>query len=200
MILESILFVIGLTLTILAMVNERTQIRYKQASLRDPLTSVWNRRALFAQAGVAEKQSGQQQKMLAALVFDLDHFKSINDRFGHNQGDRVLLDFCRVVEKILPAESTFSRLGGEEFAAIFVGDVQKAQALCEEIRLLAMISRPDNIEYTVSIGIAAGRTHSFTSLMMMADKALYQAKAGGRNRIETFLPAPPAAALQEIPF
>jgi diguanylate cyclase (GGDEF)-like protein len=199
-ILESILFVIGLTLTILAMVNERTQIRYKQASLRDPLTSVWNRRALFAQAGIAEKKSEQQQKMLAALVFDLDHFKSINDRFGHNQGDRVLLDFCRVVEKILPAESTFSRLGGEEFAAIFVGDVQKAQALCEEIRLLAMISRPDNIEYTVSIGIAAGKAHSFTSLMMMADKALYQAKKGGRNRIETVIPAPPAAALQDIPF
>ena len=195
-ILESTLFVIGLTFTLLAMVNERTQIRYKQASLRDPLTSIWNRRALFAQAGLAEKKSMQKQTMLAALVFDLDHFKSINDRYGHNQGDRVLLDFCRVVENVLPAECTFSRLGGEEFAALFVGDVQKAQRLCEEIRLLAMISRPDNIEYTVSIGIAAGSAHSFSSLMMMADQALYQAKASGRNRIKTIISAPQEAALK----
>ncbi|GLR09563.1 GGDEF domain-containing protein [Mixta theicola] len=196
-ILESTLFVIGLTFTILAMVNERTQIRYKQASLRDPLTGVWNRRGLFAQVGMAEKKSLQKQLPLVALVFDLDHFKNINDRYGHNQGDRVLLDFCRVVEKVLPAECTFSRLGGEEFAAFFVGDVQKAQSLCEDIRLLAMISRPDNIEYTVSIGIAAGRTHSFSTLMMMADKALYEAKADGRNRIE-MTSAPQAATLDKL--
>ncbi|ARJ43860.1 GGDEF domain-containing protein [Pantoea alhagi] len=197
-ILESTLFVIGLTFTILAMVNERTQIRYKQASLRDPLTSVWNRRALFAQAGLAEKKSMQKQLPLVAMVFDLDHFKSINDRYGHNQGDRVLLDFCRVVEKVLPAECTFSRLGGEEFAALFVGDVEKVRSLCEEIRLLAMVSRPDNIEYTVSIGIAAGNTHSFSSLMMMADKALYEAKAGGRNRIEIKTTAPQSATLVNL--
>ncbi|QHM70807.1 GGDEF domain-containing protein [Mixta intestinalis] len=195
-ILESILFVIGLTFTILAMVNERTQIRYKQASLRDPLTGVWNRRALFAQARKAEKRSVQQQMMLAALVFDLDHFKSINDRFGHGQGDRVLLDFCRIVTSVLPMESTFSRLGGEEFAAFFCGDVEKAQRLCEEIRLLVMISRPDNIEYTVSVGIAAGHPpHTFSSLMTAADEALYQAKAGGRNRTETLVPAPLTTAL-----
>lgn len=197
-ILESTLFVIGLTFTLLAMVNERTQIRYKQASLRDPLTSVWNRRALFAQAVLAEKKSVQKQQPLVALVFDLDHFKSINDRYGHNQGDRVLLDFCRVAENVLPAECTFSRLGGEEFAALFIGDVQKAQSLCEEIRLLTMISRPDNIEYTVSIGIAAGLTHSFSSLMMMADKALYEAKANGRNRIELMTSAPQTATLKSF--
>lgn len=198
-ILESILFVIGLTLTILAMVNERTQIRYKQASLRDPLTGVWNRRALFAQAKIAEKNAQQQRAMLTAMVFDLDNFKSINDRFGHSQGDRVLLDFCRIVKKILPAECTFSRLGGEEFAALFNGSVQEAQAMCEEIRLLAMISRPDNIEYTVSVGIAAGHApHTFSSLMMAADEALYQAKAGGRNRTEMIAPAPlPAAPERE---
>lgn len=197
-ILESTLFVIGLTFTILAMVNERTQIRYKQASLRDPLTSVWNRRALFAQAGIAEKNSMQKQAPLIALVFDLDHFKSINDRYGHNQGDKVLLDFCRVVASVLPEECTFSRLGGEEFAAFYTGDVQKAERLCEEIRLLAMISRPDNIEYTVSIGIAAGRDQRFSSLMMMADTALYQAKAGGRNRIEVIVSASQTATLKSL--
>lgn len=197
-ILESTLFVIGLTFTILAMVNERTQIRYKQASLRDPLTSVWNRRALFAQAKTAEKKSEQREQPLVALVFDLDHFKNINDRYGHNQGDRVLLDFCRIAKKVLPAECTFSRLGGEEFAAFFIGDMQKAQSLCEEIRLLAMISRPDNIEYTVSIGMAAGRNHSFSSLMMMADKALYEAKAGGRNRVEMMRSAPHNATLTSV--
>ena len=195
-ILESTLFVIGLTFTLLAMVNERTQIRYKQASLRDPLTSVWNRRALFAQAEMAEKKARQKQAPLAALLFDLDHFKSINDRYGHNQGDRVLLDFCQIAQSVLPAECAFSRLGGEEFAALFVGDAQKALRLCEEIRLLAMMSRPDNIEYTVSVGLAVGGQHSFSALMMTADMALYQAKASGRNRTEVIISAPQSAALE----
>lgn len=190
-ILESILFVIGLTFTILAMVNERTQIAHKLASLHDPLTSVWNRRALFEQADrlVMRATRNQQPYIYSAVLFDLDHFKSINDRYGHQQGDRVLIDFCQVVQALLPSEGHFARLGGEEFAAILPGDSEHAQRVCERIRLATQLSQPNDVCYTVSIGFATAHRHdqTFSILLGLADEALYRAKASGRNRIECYL-------------
>lgn len=189
-ILESILFVIGLTFTILAMVNERSQVAHKLASLRDPLTSAWNRRALFQQAEKALLQ--QSRRMLpvefSAVLFDLDHFKSINDRFGHLQGDQVLIDFCRIAETHMPAGCYFARLGGEEFAALLWGNGDRARQICENIRLAAQQSRPGGIAYTVSIGYATAcnTTCEFPALLARADEALYCAKAQGRNRVEQF--------------
>ncbi len=195
-ILESILFVIGLAFTILAMVNERTQIAHKIASLHDPLTSVWNRRALFEQADKLVLRGARQTQpyIYTAVLFDLDHFKSINDRYGHQQGDRVLIDFCQVVQALLPLEGYFARLGGEEFAAILPGDDEHAQLLCERIRLAPQLSQPNDVIYTVSIGFATAsqRDQSFSMLLALADEALYRAKASGRNRIERyFVPLQP---------
>jgi len=189
-ILESILFVIGLTFTILAMVNERTQIAHKLASMHDPLTSVWNRRALFEQAEkIAQRSARQTQTFVySAVLFDLDHFKSINDRFGHQQGDQVLVDFCQVVQGLLPEEAHFARLGGEEFAAIIPGDAEQAQVVCERIRLATQVSQPNDVRYTVSIGFATALQagQPFPPLLALADEALYRAKASGRNRIERY--------------
>lgn len=189
-ILESILFVIGLTFTILAMVNERTQIAHKLASLHDPLTSVWNRRALFEHADRLVMRNARHPKLYiyTAVLFDLDHFKSINDRYGHQQGDRVLIDFCHVVQALLPAEGHFARLGGEEFAAILPGTSEEAQCVCERIRLATQLSMPNDVCYTVSIGFATAihRDQTFPILLGLADEALYRAKASGRNRIECY--------------
>lgn len=189
-ILESILFVIGLTFTILAMVNERTQIAHKLASLHDPLTSVWNRRALFEQADrlVIRASRHTQPYVYTAVLFDLDHFKSINDRYGHQQGDRVLIDFCHVVQALLPSEGHFARLGGEEFAAILPGNGEDAQRVCERIRLATQLSQPNDVCYTVSIGLATAnhRDQTFPILLGLADEALYRAKASGRNRTERY--------------
>ncbi|AIR85952.1 GGDEF domain-containing protein [Pantoea rwandensis] len=189
-ILESILFVIGLTFTILAMVNERTQIAHKRASLHDPLTSVWNRRALFEQADrlVVRNTRSPQPLVYTAVLFDLDHFKGINDRYGHLQGDRVLIDFCHVVQALLPAGGHFARLGGEEFAAILPGNSEDAERVCERIRLATQLSQPNDVCYTVSIGYATAyhRDHTFPILLGLADEALYRAKASGRNRVERY--------------
>lgn len=187
-ILESILFVIGVTFTILAMVNERNQIRYKQASLRDPLTGVWNRRALFNHTDQQLRRRAQRNQPLTVMLFDLDHFKSINDRFGHYQGDRILIDFCQVVSTILPADSHFSRLGGEEFAAVLTIDESSAATLSEHIRTAVAASLPDKVSYSVSIGVTTSHQQdiTFTECMIAADKALYRAKANGRNRVEMF--------------
>lgn len=185
-VLESILFVIGLTFTILAMVNERTQIAYKYASLHDPLTSVWNRRALFSEAEKMVTRCRRHNRPYSAVLFDLDHFKTINDRFGHHQGDLILIDFCRLVTELMPPDGRFARLGGEEFAAIVALGEQDAQAWCEAIRMAVCQSQPSAVGYTVSIGFAtASQGHqNFESLLALADEALYRAKASGRNRTE----------------
>jgi len=183
-ILESILFVIGLTFTILAMVNERTQIAYKYASLHDPLTRVWNRRALFTEAENMVARCRRQNRAFSAILFDLDHFKSINDRYGHHQGDQILIDFCEIVRALIPAEGRFARLGGEEFAAIIPAAEKETKAWCEAIRLAVCASQPNGITYSVSIGFAtvAHRQQGFDDLLALADEALYHAKASGRNR------------------
>ncbi|MEJ5078075.1 GGDEF domain-containing protein [Erwinia sp. MYb535] len=155
-ILESILVVIGLSFTMMAMVNERTQIIYRQASLLDPLT--------------------------------LDHFKSINDRYGHSQGDRVLTDFCQQVTHQLPADSYFARLGGEEFAAVVMCAEGECVQIAERIRHVVERSCPENVSYSVSIGVASCQPDrdAIDSLMAAADDALYQAKAAGRNQVKTY--------------
>lgn len=182
-ILESILFVIGLTFTILAMVNERMQIALKHTSLHDPLTSVWNRRALFTEAEKIVARCRRQNRPFSAILFDLDHFKSINDRYGHHQGDQILIHFCEIVRGLIPTEGRFARLGGEEFAAIIPAGARDAEAWCEAIRLAVCASQPNEIAYSVSIGFATV-THGqqdFESLLALADAALYHAKASGRN-------------------
>lgn len=191
-ILESVLMVIGLTFAMLAMVNERTQIKYKKASLLDPLTGIWNRRALF-EHGEAMGRQFDKTLPLTILLFDLDYFKSINDRFGHSQGDRVLIDFCERVQKFMPDRGIFARLGGEEFAAIVTLSEDEALLCAEKIRQAVEGSHPEGVNYTVSIGVASckGNFHSVATLMVAADEALYQAKALGRNRVISFLPAEP---------
>lgn len=100
-----------LTFTLMAMVNERTQIAHQQASLRDPLTRAWNPHALFSQADKLVARCLRRRRPWAVL-FDLDPFKSINDRVGHLQGDQVLQDFCAVIMPWLPPHGLFARLGG----------------------------------------------------------------------------------------
>lgn len=188
-ILESMLFVIGFTVTILAMVNERTRNALKDASLHDPLTNIWNRRALFSGADAMIRFYQKQNKTLTVVLFDLDHFKGINDRYGHQQGDRVLIDFCNRVSETLPQDGRFARLGGEEFAALLPLSFEQARMWCEQVRQTVQHSRPGQIAYSVSIGFATADNGEidFGQLMALADKALYRAKAKGRNRTEPYL-------------
>ena len=187
-ILESILVVIGLSFTMMAMVNERTQIIYRQASLLDPLTGVWNRRALFEKTSQLTAGWSCNQRPLSVMLFDLDHFKSINDRYGHSQGDRVLTDFCQQVMHLLPPESYFARLGGEEFAAVVLGSESESVQFAERVRKVVESSCPEEVSYTVSIGVASCRPdrEDIDDLMAAADEALYQAKAAGRNQVKIF--------------
>jgi diguanylate cyclase (GGDEF)-like protein len=189
---EALLFTIAIAFILLAMAKERTEHRHKTAALIDPLTGVANRRA-FLQDGEAQlKRQAADPRPIAVMLLDLDNFKSINDRFGHAVGDRVLELFAGVAGRAMRRMDLFGRLGGEEFAALLF-DVtrERALAVAEEIRstFAAASSQVDGkaLDATVSIGVVINHdaTLDLAALLAQADHALYRAKDNGRNRVET---------------
>jgi diguanylate cyclase (GGDEF)-like protein len=188
---EALLFTIAIAFILLAMAKERTEHRHKTAALMDSLTGVANRRA-FLQGGEAElKRQIANPRPLAVMLLDLDNFKSINDRFGHAIGDRVLKIFAEVTSGCLRHIDLFGRLGGEEFGAVLRDTSrERALAVAEEIRAgFAEATRNVDgtaIVATVSIGIVVSHEAvlELPALLAQADHALYRAKDSGRNRVE----------------
>ncbi len=188
---EALLFTISIAFILLAMAKERTEHRHKTAALVDPLTGISNRRA-FLQDGEAQlKRQASDPRPTAVMLLDLDNFKSINDRFGHAVGDRVLQLFAEVAGNCLRRMDLFGRLGGEEFAALLTDTSrEKAMAVAEDIRgsfakaTHEVDGRP--VVATVSIGIVISydAVLDLSALLAQADHALYRAKDNGRNRVE----------------
>ena len=139
---EALLFTISIAFILLAMAKERTEHRHKTAALVDPLTGIANRRA-FLQDGEAQlKRQATDPRPTAVMLLDLDNFKSINDRFGHAIGDRVLQLFAESASNCMRRIDLFGRLGGEEFAALLLDTTrERAMAVAEEIRA-ALPRRP----------------------------------------------------------
>ena len=175
-----------------AMSKERAELEQRKAALTDSLTGIANRRAFFDHGSPLLEGAIAERRPVALLLFDLDRFKEINDSAGHQAGDRVLQAFCDLVGASIRPGDLFGRLGGEEFAYLLV-DASMAQALHAAERLrrdFAAVSFPHLVvNPTVSVGVAmaseAGR--SLSTLLALADRALYRAKADGRNRVA---PAP----------
>jgi diguanylate cyclase (GGDEF)-like protein len=188
---EALLFTIAIAFILLAMAKERTEHRHKTAALVDPLTGIANRRA-FLQDGEAQlKRQATDPRPTAVMLLDLDNFKSINDRFGHAVGDRVLQVFAQVGESCMRRLDLFGRLGGEEFAALLYDTSrEKALTVAEHIRtsFAAATCEVDGrpVVATVSIGVVISHDAvlDLSALLAQADHALYRAKDNGRNRIE----------------
>jgi len=188
---EALLFTISIAFILLAMAKERTEYRHKTAALIDPLTGISNRRA-FLQDGEAQlRRQATDPRPTAVMLLDLDNFKSINDRFGHAVGDRVLETFADVSSGCLRRIDLFGRLGGEEFAALLRDTTrERALAVAEEIRTsFAAATREVEgrpVAATVSIGIVISHDAvlDLSALLAQADHALYRAKDFGRNRVE----------------
>lgn len=165
--------------------QERITRQHRVASLTDPLTNLFNRRALFERYETGDVPMGT-----AIIIFDLDDFKTINDRHGHALGDLVLASFAQVLDENLRFDDMAVRLGGEEFAAILPG-TNEAQALGVAERILNQMAQTpqpteDGVVFcTVSAGVAfaAKGGKSLDTLMRKADNALYLSKRGGRNRV-----------------
>jgi diguanylate cyclase (GGDEF)-like protein len=171
--------------------KDRIAARYLGASLIDPLTGVANRRGFFERGEKLLKRARFARQPTALVMFDLDRFKSINDRYGHRTGDEVLSAFCRLATSQMRPNDLFGRIGGEEFAGLLPDTAHHdAVRLAERVRSAVEISSHavdhDTIGLTVSVGVAiADKERSdLSALMDSADKALYRAKTLGRNRVE----------------
>ncbi len=168
---------------VLVLIDELEQELRSLAS-RDALTGLFNRRGLSEAASAADVANA------SLLMLDLDHFKAVNDDFGHDQGDRVIGLLARCAQAKLPANAVLARLGGEEFCALLPqSDLVSAHASAEALReafKLETAALGHRRQHTVSIGVAtAGASQaSLSDLMERADQALYRAKHAGRNRIE----------------
>ncbi|MGO6671475.1 GGDEF domain-containing protein [Rhizobium leguminosarum] len=182
----------------LALHQWRLAARHRLDAITDPLTGLLNRRALFDQYGARPMGT-----TTAVIVFDIDHFKSVNDRFGHATGDRVLNVFAGELSAHCRTGDTAARLGGEEFVLVLKEIMPgRAELTAERIRR-AFEAREIHIDdevltCTVSVGVAPGRSKSldFDTMLSAADKALYVAKRAGRNRVElaSYLKAVPVEA------
>ena len=168
----------------------RTALRaIRQMATRDPLTQAYNRRALLEfleREMVAQDRGGQS---LGVLLIDVDHFKQVNDTFGHLTGDDVLKALCHRRDNLMRGNDFLARYGGEEFVClIHVADEQQLLAAGERIRAAVaekpILSKPDPLHVQVSIGAAMRRRgEEGNALFARSDKALYKAKNAGRNLV-----------------
>jgi diguanylate cyclase (GGDEF)-like protein len=172
------------------MAKERLELRQRNEALTDPLTGLPNRRAFFRQALRRMRPQHGAAGPVAVLLFDLDQFKSINDRYGHGYGDQVLVLFAEILSSRLKATDVIGRVGGEEFAVLLPGtDLASAAIAAERVRAAyedsAAVIDGNAIRATVSVGVAATEAAdcSLHELLGHADSALYSAKAAGRNCI-----------------
>ncbi|MEP7030088.1 MAG: GGDEF domain-containing protein [Pseudolabrys sp.] len=188
---EALLFTISIAFILLAMAKERTELRHRTAAMVDPLTGIANRRAFLQDAAQLAKRHAASPHPTAVLLIDLDHFKSINDRFGHALGDRVLELFTEGARMSIRSSDLIGRLGGEEFAALLYDTSrEKAVAVAERMReTFAQIAQDVDgrpVCATVSIGLVhcEEAVLDVAELLAQADQALYYAKERGRNRVE----------------
>jgi diguanylate cyclase (GGDEF)-like protein len=184
----TVLYTITFAFLLLSMVKERGELRHKTAALVDSLTGLANRRAFLANADDFIARA-RESEALTVMIADLDRFKTVNDRYGHAIGDRVLQLFADTVLRTLRATDLSGRLGGEEFAMLMPGtDAADAARIAERIRLrFAEAARSVGghaVYATVSFGVASATAPArLTDLTAAADRALYRAKSEGRDRV-----------------
>lgn len=170
-----------------ALVNSREELA-KQAS-HDSLTGLLNRRAILSRLRIELERATRHSEVLSVGMCDIDHFKSINDTYGHQTGDDVLCEIARVLMRYSRIYDAVGRFGGEEFliiAPIKAGERPNDyyQRLCMSISDTPMKTRSGELTVTISIGVALNTPEaSMEGLLGTADAALYRAKAQGRNRV-----------------
>lgn len=185
-----------MTVAFLMLATRKLQRILEQRSTHDPLTGVLNRRGFLQFFGRVRARQQRSDVPLSLMAIDLDHFKAINDQFGHTQGDKVLVQVASTIMRSTRQCDYVARFGGEEFV-VLMPDTALGQAQQLALRIQSLLRdshQPGVPACTVSIGIAEQQAacESLDSLFSRADMALYRAKANGRNRAE--VAGPPALA------
>jgi diguanylate cyclase (GGDEF)-like protein len=188
-----------ITIVTMIMSLSRSLSLAERTSTTDDLTRIHNRRYFDRRLDVELHRTMRSGAPLSLILLDIDHFKNVNDRYGHVAGDAVLQWVAGIVAPMLRSPSAFCRYGGEEFA-IIVTDATLSQAAAVAERVRTAIARtpwePENLSVTISAGVAEGSAHDTPrSLVRRADEALYLAKRNGRDRVESLATGP-----REIPM
>ena len=187
---EQLIFTVGTSIFMVTIIRERVEIAYKLASRIDVLTGIANRGAFMTNAKTALAGCQERDEPLSLVLFDLDHFKAVNDTFGHATGDRVLQVFCDSVRGVMRATDTIGRMGGEEFALVLPGASDStgyviADRIREAFAAACRSVEGKPVSSTVSAGVAAAHPDStIDGLLKVADEQLYLAKTQGRNRVK----------------
>ena len=166
--------------------------RLEMLSNTDPLTHLYNRRYLMESFDREMRRQKRTNSFLTLLLIDVDHFKIVNDVFGHQKGDEVLVAIAKAAQEMLRNNDIAARYGGEEFVLLLPetslsGGVVAAERLREAVLAISFAAPMENLSVTVSVGVATFPSPSVDgvdSLLQKADEALYRAKNGGRNRVE----------------
>jgi diguanylate cyclase (GGDEF)-like protein len=171
--------------------KDRIATLYRRDSLTDPLTGVANRRGFFEMGERLLARAAFARQPTAVIMFDLDRFKRINDRYGHDTGDEVITVFCRLARSLLRSNDLFGRIGGEEFACLLpTTERLDALRLAERVRAAFETAYhtigEDRLRTTVSAGVAIADNSNFDldTLLKHADRALSHAKRAGRNCVQ----------------
>lgn len=188
-ILSGLMIFLGMSL----LTQQRLILQLSALARKDSLTGALNRRAFFDAANALYASAIRNHRSLAVVLLDLDHFKRVNDQYGHQAGDAVLKNIVEVCHDTLRAQDVFGRYGGEEFIAVLPdADMEQAKLAVGRIRE-ALAERGVDVDgellkVTVSIGVSIKMRddQALDELVRQADQALYQAKEAGRDRVNTF--------------
>ncbi|MEA1071500.1 diguanylate cyclase [Sphingomonas sp. LY160] len=164
--------------------RKATEARLSEAAMTDPLTGLANRRAFKA---LVEERRAERTPLDALAIIDIDHFKRVNDRYGHDTGDEVLRALSRVARRMLRHGDVIARIGGEEFALLFPdSSIEQAMLVCDRLRAEVAGSSirvgGTKLEVTISGGVAMIDERGLDHAYKVADAALYRAKEEGRDR------------------
>lgn len=170
--------------------NKNLQIELREQALHDPLTGLYNRRYLREAIELEVKKAQQDQSPLSVIVSDIDHFKSINDSYGHQVGDRFLVEIANLMKSHARSTDFVCRYGGEEFLIVMpktpaIAAIKRAEEILQKCTDTIVAHEGKNLQVAMSIGVATYPDHGQEAeeLIIKADKALYVSKQNGRNRI-----------------
>ncbi len=175
-------------------IRKEYEAELERLAIMDPLTNIYNRRFFFDMANKEIDRSKRYSIPLSLILFDIDHFKKVNDTYGHLVGDQVLINLAKLCQETIRSVDIFARYGGEEFILLMPDSGLKAaqnaaERLREAVAKTNLTDEKIDLVTTISLGVNSwegGDELDFTAFIDQADQALYQSKENGRNQVSIF--------------